>query len=369
MIRPSFCIPIFALLAACAGVNSTKPSQTPRIQLQPSPASGPLRGAGELEVLDSGKTSGAYIAITDAVPVTRYFYVLRSANCDDWVYVQLVSPAAIRSNPEYYVGGKYSEDKPFVKCMAIFHKKYRNESDQNLAGSDGVLFDVSTMKITEPYGFWISEKKVFMNGWAIKFADPTPDEVRRRLATKAYDSKIDVAQVKALAYWIEKTNSSQYAAALIAALPLDTPYRAVNGWRGGDVALLGALAAVEPASASIEPYLKIMEAGIVNEITPGGSKISVGDAAIGLAPLIAANILACRNRPGTAERLAHVLKHASIVQHRLGAARALIAMGKRDVLQKMVVGNGLGDMTPSIYGMLAGHDSALITCPYRGFSQ
>ena len=77
------------------------------------------------EVLQSSNRSGAYMAFTGQVPVTQFFRVVGRADCDDWVYLQLMTPSMIRGNPNYYISGTYTGDKATLKCVGKFHEAYR----------------------------------------------------------------------------------------------------------------------------------------------------------------------------------------------------------------------------------------------------
>lgn len=335
----------------------------PRIRLKPTPGKAPMIGDRPTEMLESNNKSGAYIAFTGQVPVTQYFKVLGPADCDDWVYLYLITPRAVQINPNYYISPDYSEDKAPMKCVGLFHEKYRDQKDARLVGGDGVIFDSGTARFTEVDGPAIGQKKIFMQGWAIKFVDPTPEEIKTRLATKPLTT-IDVLQTKAAAYWIETHHASEYAHALRGMLPVDSKFRALNSWRDSDIALLKALAAVDPKDAPADPYFAILEAGVAKMLVQD-SKVTVSSWTVGEAPSIAANMLVCLNHPGTVERLGFVLENATIRQHKIQSAKALIALGQAETVKKLHRSGSLGDVSWQVSDLLRNRDPFPFKCPYR----
>lgn len=290
--------------------------------------------------------------------MTQYFHIVGKADCDDWIFVQPINPKAVRANPNYYISPDFPGDKPTSQCVILFHDKYRDKSDARLANADGVIFDPNTMKI-EKDGLFIGSEKVFMNGWAIKFGEPTPADIESQLVKKPF-SKIEIAQLKTIAYWIEQNQASQYAPALRKLLP-------ANGrslWGEVQHAALHALAAVDSTSGASEPYWTILEAGIIKSAWSNGLTV-IADDHVQMAPYIAANVLACNNAPGTAERLERVLLEATRLQHKLASAKALVLMGKKDVVSKHLNAGKLGNVSNKITDMVVGRDYSKFACPYR----
>lgn len=393
MLRPQFLLPFFVVVSACTGLGTAKPyiaksppeyrtaaasimgtdvnvsvpanieNPDPRIRLKPTPGKVPMIGAPGVEVLESSNKSGAYIAFTGQVPATQYFQVIGRADCDDWVYLQLINPEMIRSNPNYYISGYYAGDKAPLKCAGKFHVKFREQTDERLIGSDGVVFDAGSAEFTDVDGWFNGHRKIHMDGWAIKFIEPTPRDVKTRLATKALRS-IDVVQLKTVLYWIEVNRASEYAEDLRKLLPIEPSKNLLSSWRSVDTSVLKALATIEAADAPVDAYLKILQAGIAPMIASGSMHTAPG-ANVGDAPFVAANVLACRNQPGSADELDMVLTRATIRQHKLASAKALIAMGKTDLLRQRLNSGALGDVSTRVTDMLVGRDLLPFTCPYR----
>lgn len=333
----------------------------PRISLPPSPGKAPLIGGRSVEVLESSNKSGAYVAFTGQVPVTQYFQVLGRADCDDWVYLQLINPSMVLSNPNYYISGEYTGDKAPLKCAGKFHEKFRDKTDERLAGSDGVVFDAESAVFTDVDGWSNGHRKLHMDGWAIKFIEPTMADIDARLGSRP-SSAIDVVQFKTAAYWVEKNRVAAFSPALRKLLPLTSRETALNSWGDTEHAALKALVMAEAADASIDPYLQIMEAGIAKMLVPG-SQNAVSGLKVGNAPFLAANVLACRNRPGTTEFLERVMLDATIYQHKMASVKALIALGKSSLVSKHLTKGKLGNVSTKVKNVLAGHDSFPFTCP------
>jgi hypothetical protein len=392
MLRLQFSLPFFIVISACSGLGTAKPyiaksppeyrtaaasimgtdvngsvpanseNPNPRIRLKPTPGKAPMIGAPGVEVLESSNKSGAYIAFTGQVPATQYFRIVGRVDCDDWVYLQLINPEMIRSNPNYYISGHYSGDKAPLKCTGKFHEKFREQTDERLIGSDGVVFDAGSAEFTDVDGWSNGHRKIHMDGWAIKFIDPSPRDIKTRLATKALTA-IDVVQLKAVAYWIEENRASEYAEDLKKLLPIAPGQNLLSSWRSVDISVLKALATIESVDAPVDTYLKIMRAGISPMIAPG-AMTTVPGANVGDAPFVAANVLACRKQPGSADVLDMVLTQATIRQHKLASAKALIAMGKSDLVRQRLNSGVLGDVSSRVTDILVGRDHLPFSCPY-----
>lgn len=366
--RPSSPPEMRTAAAAIAGVdvnNFVPPdpnNPNPRIDLLPSPGKAPMIGMEPLEVLRSDPDSGAYVAFSFRVPPTKYFEVLRESPCDDWTYVQFITKDLLLSNPEKYGSGSYTGDKPTLQCIHLTHRKFRKKSDPTLEGADGVILDSSTARITETG--WITQRvKIRVDGWAIKFKDPTPSEIVARLKTPAV-SAVDVLQLKAIAYWIEKNKISDYSALIRPLLPLVDSERALVGWNSGSIALLNGLAATEDPAAPDDIYRTIMLSGIRRMLLPG-SLHTVGFERSSTSSQTAANVIACRNQAGGKEVLRKVLLEATVRQHKTTAVMALILMGDSDFVRESLKKNLLGDVSGFARDRLAMPHILAMRCPYR----
>ena len=145
-------------------------------------------------------------------------------------------------------------------------------------------------------------------------------------------------------------------------LPLESPFSALNSWGETEHAALRALVMVESTESSIDPYVQILEAGIAKMLTPG-SDYAVSGLKVGDAPFLAANVLVCRHGPGTDELLERVMLNATVIQHKLAATKALLSLGKSDVVRKQLADGKLGNISTKARDMLSGRDPFLFTCP------
>lgn len=393
MLRALCILPILTALAACTGFGSAKPylpvsppemrtvaasimgkdvnnavphdqrNPRPAIDLPPTPGKAPLIGQTPVEVLRSDPTSGAYIAFAGQVPPTKYFEVLRRTDCDNWLYLQLMNADMIINRPKYYGGGEYSGDKAALKCAGVFHRKFRDKSDERLVGADGVIFDHESAVFTDVDGWFNQNRKLHMDGWAIKFVEPTAEVIRGRLATPV-TSVIDVVQLRAAAFWIEKNHARELADDLRRILPLSGISQALTDWNGADNLLFRALASVEEDVQSDDVFRTVLDAGIAKMLRPG-TQTTVASSVLGEVPFVAANVIVCRNQPGAKDELRKVFLQATIRQHKLASAKGLIAMGDVEFVREQLARGRLGDLSTKVMAMLSGIDVDPFACPYR----
>ena len=135
-------------------------------------------------------------------------------------------------------------------------------------------------------------------------------------------------------------------------------------WRDVDHAVLKALAVIDPENAPDDIYKEIMMDGLV-AMVHANPRVTIASTTAADAPFVAANVLACRNNPGTKELMERVLLQATIRQHKLAAAHALIAMGYREQVQLRLRDGSLGDVSTTVATYLDGRDPYMFTCPGR----
>jgi hypothetical protein len=133
------------------------------------------------------------VAFTDQVPVTQFFQVVGRADCDDWVFLQPITPIV-----DYYNSGDYTGDKATLKCLNKAHERFRDKRDERLIGSDGVVFDALSAKYTDRDDSAFGLRKIHMDGWTIKFLEPISADIAARLDAKPL-SPIDIVQFKTVA--------------------------------------------------------------------------------------------------------------------------------------------------------------------------
>lgn len=339
---------------------SEKP--TPSFILKPSPGKETLVGQHPIEVLTPDPWSGAYVAFVSQVPPTRYFQVLGQADCNDWVYLQLMNSDMLKNRPNYYGGGNYTGDKPAFKCLGLVHKRFRDKSDQRLFGSDGVIFDVESATLTDVDGWFIQNVKIRMDGWAIKFVAPTFEEIKIRLNNPP-TSPVEVLQIRAAAYWVKENKATQFTEDLRRLLYAGVSRDYLRSWGGTGRSILNALASIEDSSEPDDLYRSIMESGISEMLRPG-SLSTVGVALAFDTPYIAANVILCRNQPGSRELFRKVLLKATVSQHKLAAAQALVDSGDTEFLLAQLHNGRLGDVSNHVTMMLTKKHVSPFVCPY-----
>lgn len=84
---------------------------------------------------------------------------------------------------------------------------------------------------------------------------------------------------------------------------------------------------------------------------------------VGNAPFLAANVLVCRNKPGTTEFLERVMLNATVYQHKMAAVKALVTLGKSDMVSKSLADGKLGNISTNVRNLLGGHDPIPFSCP------
>lgn len=311
------------------------PPSNSRIRLNPSPEkASPLNTRRQLEVLESDPESGAFVAPIAKTPITQYFEILGAADCDKWVYIYLRTPALLKTSPtfdDYYLNPDYPEDKPVSKCIQAFHAKFKANDDPALDGADGVLVDHKTAQFTGVDGFFVQNKKIFMQGWAIRFVDPTDDLIRDRLRRPPV-TEIDRLQTRAAIYWTVKNGvAAKFADELRLQLPLQTDSAIRGGWSEVSREALSAVA----QNTDLDVHRKIMTAGFDRALfgSPAAPRTVVSYVGTGDAPYVAARQIACTRNASDISLLKRVVMESTSMQHVIAAARGLVAAGEVQFLK------------------------------------
>ena len=359
LIQKAILLPIVVILAACStGIHRAdyRPKSPPeyraeaeyivtgkitdgrlafidpkaRIRLQPSPGDETNPGQEGFEVLNSRADSGGYFAFVQDVPVTQYFRIVRQADCETTSTMTLITPALVKSSPEYYIKSKrFYSDKPHYKCLGDFSERFRKHTDERLEGSDGAVFDNQTLtKVENKAHFFLQTSTWRMAGWAIKFENPSHEEIVEGLRHKA-SGKIYELQQQTLLIWIQKNRFAQYNELLTRLLPVNDPYQGGLVWRNIDIAILRTLATTAPEKVPNEVWLKVLEKGISpGKLSPSNPVVTQSMNAAD----IAANVLACKKDASLIPRIEAIVRDAGSLQHKVAAAKALQAMGRSDIV-------------------------------------
>lgn len=339
-----------------------------RIQLAPSPDRIPLDGEASVEVLTSNSYSNAYVAFVSQVPVTRYFEILRKADCDDWVYLQMQNPKMAQGNPGYYASGNFHGGEPTWKCLGLAHDRYLAKSDERFNDSDGAIYDPATFKYLEHNSLVIGYQKVHMDGWAIRFkSKPSEDEIRQRLVTPAL-SIVDRLQLRTVLHYVAQNELREYAQEVRALLPLESTDAVLYHWTSESKEALRTLTKIALDKVQPDDLWRILEGGIDDPASKSrlDPKFSVANRTIGDVPLVVANLLVCRKDPGTADRLVRIVRESSVTQHKYAAAKALFAVDSKRAEQVMDAGD-FGDQARFFWTIRRAGDLLPFECPYRGF--
>lgn len=358
-----------------------RPGEPPLIKFSPSPGNSEVT-----EDLESDPLSDKYISFITRTPITKYYRIVKRVDCNDWVYTRWMRPQQVIDNAHHYVNPDrryaYRGDKPLLLCLDKFHFKYRNKEDERLEGSDGIIFDGMSGGVTGEIGLTTRSEKVVMPGWTIKFFDPTTKDIRARLK-KPVLSVIDAHQMRAAIYWIVSNKAVELIPDLRELLPLYEPIstarpRGMYGWEDYTEDALKALATIEPNDADDDIYHTIMSAGL-KELDPTELRRKFPDpkdsgkirsALIptplrsgNLAPFVAANVLVCRNKPGTVEKMYMYLRRGGTFSRVDAAAYALEHLGRTDLIKKnRDEGNFQANYIPGSAGGIANYK-----CPYKSF--
>lgn len=311
------------------------PPSNARIRLDPSPGKSiPLNTRRQFEVLESNPESGAFVAPIARTPITQYFEILGRADCDKWIYIYLRTPALLKTSPtfdDYYLNPEYPEDKPVYKCIEAFHARFKAKDDPALDGADGVLVDPKTAQFTGVDGFFVQNKKIFMQGWAIRFVDPNDDLIRDRLRRPPV-TEIDRLQTRAAIYWTVKNGvTAKFTDELKLQLPLQTESAIRGGWNEVSREALSAVA----QSTDLDVHRKIMTAGFDRALfgNPTVPRTVVSYVGMGDAPSIAARQIACAHNASDISLLKRIVMESTSMQHVLAAARGLVVAGEAQFLK------------------------------------
>jgi hypothetical protein len=332
-----------------------------KIQLDPTPgiqqirrAEGNYRG----EVLTSGPYSDAYVTEMNWVPITKYFKVLREVDCDTKMWVTLVNTKMVRSNP-MHVSGISRDQDPSYGCEKHFHERFKAGGDPALSGADGVLIDPASFEDRGDHGPFVNQMHVFMRAWAIKFEEPTADELNWRIRKRAL-SAIDVLQLRAAAYWIEKHRATEFADLIRQRLPKPGTEDMLYGWDRGRLALEHTLASFgDPRDNHL--WLSILREGTgapghdVNR--PYALATPRNDFAV-----VAANALTCSWDPSLTDQVKYVVEKSPLLPHKLVAAEILADVGLADLV-KPIADKVMGNARYLFYTVANGRRT--FACPFK----
>lgn len=358
-----------AQTSMAAYLMGTKPKRTlevpyrvegrePRIVLQPTGGAVQEPGPGN-EVLTSGPGSNGYVAELTRVPKTQFFTVIKEVPCDRRVYLSVVKPSQIRSNPGY-VSGYFRDDQPVFRCEQAFHEQFA-QGDEALAGADGVLLDGSTLRI-EGDGPFVGQVKVYIRAWAVRFADPTPTDIEARLARPAR-KPIDVLQLRTVLTWIERHHMTAYADALRQSLPQAGTSRIRYAWNDAETAIAETLTRLGDQGGDAY-WLSVLDR---SRDDTGQLDPKVPFQGLHGAPVLAAaHALGCGS-PTRADEIAAIARRSHEAAVKIGAVRALLTLGRDDLARTVSSELNAGGAALATTRAVE-HRTDLFTCHGKGGS-
>ncbi len=334
-----------------------------RIQLEPTPGILQKRRAeGQYygEVLTSGPYSDAYVALATVVPVTKYFRLVREVECDTQMWVTLLNPKMVRANPAYVSGISRDQD-PTFGCEKHFHARFKKGDDPKLAGADGVILDPTSVSDNGERGWCVNQMHVQMTGWAIEFIEPTHEDIVLRLKKRA-SGPIDILQLRAAAFWIEKQRATSYSDLMKALLPKPGTVAMALEWNHGTVAVAKALASFEDRTnnALWIDVLRGWETVTDSRLDPT-NPVAVAASRNDIV-MVAGNALVCSGDVSLVEEVLQIAKKATRLPHKMVAAQVVADMGRPDLVAAMV--NHLGGSIQLSF-MTAAKGIRTFECPFK----
>lgn len=320
------------------------PDKKPRIVLKPTPGKeqkviGSIAGFFPNEVLMS-RPSGGYFAFFNQVPVTRYFKVLGRSDCDDAVWKIMKSVDLVRRFNQSFLGSGPRGASQTWNCLTAVEYRWKKD-DYQYKESDGVIFRPESVvvldKLNEPYLGIGNLQRLKMDGWAIKFVDPTPEDFNEFLSSKDNEiwTPLQEKQWQTLLYWIESNADVSYASRLVDLLPT----KRLHPWREIDHRILHTIAKVSPDSLSEQHLIRMLSFGVDTEIykQSGSMVMPISHKSIQNSAAIMANVLACKNNISTisVEQLKYIAKNALFFNYRDAAIYALTFLGDATIIAEI----------------------------------
>lgn len=333
-----------ALIDLYAGRNANWPEgKVPRVVLRPSPGhevlvQGLIANAPIIEVLIS-KPSGGYFALTNQVPVTRFFNVVGRSDCDDVLWNQFTNTRLISRFSQSYLGVNQARGSSHaLNCLAALEMHWE-ESGGDKSGVDGVILDPSTIQVRdtprEPFLGIAGLQRVKAKAWSIVFAEPAQNDIDSLLTSPVHSlQSIDLIRLQALFYWAEVNQKSELAPRFLSLL---TGLKK-QSWTAVERAAFSTVARFSPEHLTDEMLLSVLESGVNGETNARnrGFIDPIPHQSAQMVPAIAASILACRpNKTEIQGRLEYVARNARFYNHRNAAILALLAMHQTSVVDEM----------------------------------
>lgn len=176
---PSLILTFAAAIAvsACGGIEPRPEAPKSRV---------PAEIVNKEPLLMHGEYLVSYLGL---MPTDHYFEILQPYVCDDWFKAFDINHASqIRGNKQYYIHSHALTGSSWnAKCLPQAVDNLRSTKDPVLQQADGVVFDYDRAEIVNEGTLLAGFHHVVMPGWAIRFKEPTREELRQRLVTPSKD--------------------------------------------------------------------------------------------------------------------------------------------------------------------------------------
>lgn len=262
-----------------------------------------------------------YIAEIGAAQDTRFFRIVEKIRCDEFDKTILIF-----NPPEWTTGWTRRQmfyARPVVeRCGMAFRERY-TQGDPALKETDGVLIDGQTAGLS-------GEARIVGDGWAIKFADPTKEEVAQRLRTPA-KRPIDLLQLRTALNWVKTNQATELIPEVRAVLPNSLDTHPSRGWGEGEMAALRSLANLGFRDYGL--WLGILRAGIYEPQHLDARYPAIFER--GEHALIAGKVVGCSGKKELIPELEMITRNTTAAAHKMAAAQALVTLGERVRVQRI----------------------------------
>ncbi|MDL1890571.1 hypothetical protein FBQ96_13510 [Nitrospirales bacterium NOB] len=284
-----------------------------------------LHGCGTPQTMQ-GSGRGAfeqhpYISEIGVAQDTRYFRIVEKVRCDEFDTTILVF-----NPPEWTTGWTRRQmlyARPVVeRCGRAFRERY-DQGDPALKDSDGVLIDGQTAGLS-------GEARIVGDGWAIKFADPTKEDISQRLKTPAKRS-IDLLQLRTALNWIKTHQAAEFIPEIRAVLPGSFDEHPSRGWGEGEMSALRVLANLGDKDFVL--WMGILRAGVYKSQHLDARYPAIFER--GEHALIAGKVVGCSGQRDLISELEKIARNSTAAAHKMAAAQALVTLGERERVQRI----------------------------------
>ena len=295
-------ISLVAGIVGCHSVRTISTSeQEPKVTLSPQYIKDKEENKLNL-VLDSDPAYGnGYFAFVTEVPPTRFFRIVRAADCDGYIFLNPLAPRHPVFNYDVQRDkyGRYTGNSIPMQCLNKMKKAFAS-GDPVFEGADGGLYYVDDASASGTLVSSLAKGK--MKGWAIKFDIPSHEEIIELLSATYRAPHIYSLQLSSLFFYLQNEGSNitpenreLYASLIVNSLGTTPPL-----YDNAEADALKALAAIDPDFEKRRSYWWKLTEQIVQSplYTNSPAKMKAFD--------VATNVLFCNPEENLAERTKHL---------------------------------------------------------------